>query len=46
MVRNPPVNAGDASLTPGSGITPKKKMANHSSILAWETLLIKEPGRL
>ena len=25
MVRNPPVNAGDASLTLGSGITPEKE---------------------
>ena len=24
----------------------KKKMATHSSILAWETLLTEEPGRL
>ena len=25
MVKNTPVNAGDASLTPGSGITPEKE---------------------
>ena len=35
MVKNPPANAGDACLTPGSGRSPGEKgMATHSSTLA------------
>ena len=35
MVKNPPANAGDGSI-PGSGRSPKKGMATHCSVLAWE----------
>ena len=34
MIKNPPANAGDAGLIPGSGL--EKEMATHSNILAWE----------
>ena len=49
MVKNPPGIAGDAGntgLIPGSGRSPEKEMANHSSILAWEILWTEEPGGL
>ena len=36
MVKNPPANAGDASLIPGSGRSPGEEMATHSSVLAWK----------
>ena len=36
MVRNPPANAGDAGLIPGSGRSPGGEKATHSSILASE----------
>ena len=39
LVKNPPASAGEAgdlSLTPGSGRSLKKEMATCSSILAWE----------
>jgi len=35
-------NAGDPGSIPGS----EKKMANHSSILAWRIPWTEEPGRL
>ena len=44
MVKNPPANAGDASTTPGLGISPG--VGNVSSILAWKIPWIKEPGGL
>ena len=34
VIKNPPANAGDAGLIPGSGL--EKEMATHSNILAWE----------
>ena len=34
VVKNPPANEGDVGLIPGSGRSPKKEMATHSSILA------------
>ena len=34
--KNPPANAGDAGLIPGSGRSLEKERATHSSILAWE----------
>ena len=46
MVKNPPTNAGDASLTLGQEETLEKEMATHSSILAWEIQWTEEPGRL
>ena len=39
-------NAGDPSSIPGSGRSPEKEMATHSSVLAWRTPWIEEPGRL
>ena len=41
-VKNPPANAGDASLIPRSGRSP----GDHSSILAWELPWTEEPGGL
>ena len=35
MVKNPPANAGDVSVIPGSGRSLKEEMATHSRILAW-----------
>ena len=35
-VKNLPTNAGDTGLIPGSGRSPAKEMATHSSTLAWE----------
>ena len=34
-VRNSPANAGDTGSIPGSGSSPEKEMAIHSSIPAW-----------
>ena len=39
-------NAGDLGSTPGSGRSPGKGMATHSSILAWRIPWRVEPGRL
>ena len=38
--------AGDTSLIPGSGRSPGKEMATHSSILTWEIPQTGEPGGL
>ena len=46
VVKNPPANAGDVSLIPGSGRSPGKEMATHSIILAWEIPWTEEPGGL
>jgi len=43
-VKNPPANAGDVRLIPGSGRSPGKEMATHSIILAWEIPWTEEPG--
>ena len=48
-VKNPPANAGDIrdmGLIPGLGRSLEKKMATHSSILAWEIPWTEETGRL
>ena len=45
-VENPPANAGDAGLIPGSENPPEKGMATHSSVVAWEIPRSEEPGRL
>ena len=39
-------NAGDLGSIPGSGRSPEKEMATHSSTLAWKIPWMKEPGRL
>ena len=35
-VKNPPANARDTGLIPGSGRSPGEGNGTHSSILAWE----------
>ena len=46
MVKNLPVNAGNAGSISGSGRAPEKKMAAHSSILAWEIPWTEKSGGL
>ena len=49
MVKNPPANAGDMGLIPGSGRFPptlEEEMATHSSILGWEIPWTEEPDGL
>ena len=50
MVKNPPANAGEARDTwvqsLGQEDSLQKEMATHSSILAWRTSWIEEPGKL
>ena len=44
VVKNLPVMQETASLIPGSGRSPEKEMATHSSISAWEIPWTEEPG--
>ena len=46
VVKNPPANAVDSGSIPGSGRSPEKEMAPHSSTLAWEIPRTEEPGGL
>ena len=49
MVKNLPANVGDervAGSIPESGRSPGRKMATHSSILAWEISGTEEHGGL
>ena len=46
VVKNLPVNAGDAGLISRSGRALGEGNGNHSNILAWEIPWTKEPGRL
>ena len=39
-------NAGDPGSIPGLGRSPGEEMATHSSILAWRTPRMEEPGKL
>ena len=39
-------NAGDPGSIPGSGRSPEKEMAVHSSTIAWKIPWTEEPGRL
>ena len=39
-------NVGDLGSIPGSGRSPEKEMATHSSTLAWKISWTEEPGRL
>ena len=39
-------NAGDPGSIPGSGKSPEKEMATHSSTLAWKIPWMEEPGML
>ena len=46
VVKNPPANAGDKGLIPGSEDPLEKAMAPHSSTLAWKIPWTEEPGGL
>ena len=48
MVKNSSAKAGDVSSIPGSGnpLLWKEEMATRSSILAWDSPWIEEPGGL
>jgi len=46
VVKNLPANAGDAGSIPGSGRSPGKGMAMHSSVFAWKIPWTEKPGRL
>ena len=46
VVKNLSANAGDVSSISGREDSLEKKMATHSSILAWEISWTREPGRL
>ena len=46
MVKDPSAYPGDAGLIPGLENPPEKKMATHSSILAWEIPWTEKPSRL
>ena len=46
VVKNPPANAGDVGLLPGSGDPLEKGMASHCSILAWRIPWTEDPGGL
>ena len=46
MVKNPPGNAGDAGLIPGSGRSPGEGNGTHFNILPWEIPWTEEPGWL
>ena len=43
VVKNPPANAGDSGLIPGSGRSPGVGNGNHPSILAWKIPWTEEP---
>ena len=44
MVKNLPARVGDAGSIPGLGRSPEKKIAIHSSILAWNIPWMEKPG--
>ena len=46
MVKNLPVNAGDAGSIPGQEDPLEEEMATHSSFLAWEIPWTEEPDGL
>ena len=46
VVSSLPASAGDTGSIPGSGISLEKRMATHSSILAWRIPWTEEPGGL
>ena len=46
VVKNPPVNTGDAGSIPGWGRSLEKQMATHSRILDWEFPWTEETSRL
>ena len=46
VLKNPPANAGDVSLIPGSGRALGEGKGNTPRILAWEISWSEEPGEL
>ena len=46
VVKNSPINAGDAGSVPASGRSLGKEVATHSSILNWEIPWTEKLGRL
>ena len=46
MLKNPPAMQGTWVMPLGQVDPLEKRMANHSSILAWRSPWTKEPGRL
>ena len=44
--KNPPANARDAGLIPGSGRSPGGGHGNHSNIPSWRIPWTEEPARL
>ena len=46
MVQNPPANAGDADLIPGSERPLEEETAMHSTILVWKIPWTEEPSGL
>ena len=44
VVKNPPADAGDLGLIPGSRISMEEEIATHSSIPAWEIPWTEKPG--
>ena len=46
VVKNPPANAVDTGLIPGSGRCPGERNDSPSRILAWEIPWTEEPGGL
>ena len=46
MVKNLPANAEDPSSVPGGKDPLEKRIATHSSLLAWRVSWAEEPGRL
>ena len=44
VVKNPPADAGDLGLIPGSRRFMEKEIATHSSIPAWEIPWTEKPG--
>ena len=44
VVENPPANAGDVGLIPGSRRSLEEEMATHSGVVAWEVPGIEETG--
>ena len=46
MVKNPPADAGDMGLIPGSRRSPEEGMATLSSIPVWRVPWTEKPGGL
>ena len=46
VVKNPPANAGEGGLIPGSGRSSKEGDGNPLQYSLWEIAWIEEPGKL